>query len=113
MKVLVWNTFHLRCCGIWCIDENPKPIEKALKFFINFVFVFGNLLGMVFPYTMYIYRNPNNISGVVNALALGLGSLSILGSYLGFIANESTMKLLHRELQSVVNGGKLIIEYLD
>lgn len=110
MKVLEYNNIFLRFCGILSKDENPKPIEKAWKYFINLIGVIGHLYCCVYAGAMYIYHNLNNFSGVVNAVMFVFGGLCMFGSYLGFISNESKIRILQHKLQTLVNDGKLNIE---
>lgn len=106
MKVLENNKYLLRICGIICKDERPKPTEKALKFFINFLFVVGNVYCVGFYNGTYIYHNLNNVTVAINASIPFFAVISMVGAYLGFMANESKIKFLHTELQSLVNDGK-------
>lgn len=106
MEVLKVNKMLLRFCGILWEDEGPKPFEKALKLFVNFLFSFGYLYCLVFSSAMYMYHNQNDVSGAMNALILFFGGLSMFGSYFGFVVNEYSIKSLHYELQNLVNGGE-------
>lgn len=106
MIVLKFNKKVLIFCGILSKSENLTLIEKALKVFINFLFVFGNVYCCGVSSAMYIYHNPDNISGVVNAVIFFFCGVSMFGSYLGFISNETNIKILHRKLQNLVNDGK-------
>lgn len=105
MKVLKLNKMFLKFCGISPSDEKQKPTEKALKVFTNYLLIF-NSLSCGFFCAAYIYYHSNDISGVANALILLSGCMSVFGSYLGFLKNEPNMKLLHWELQSLVDSGK-------
>lgn len=106
MKVLKLNQFFLESSGILSYDESPTPIQKTLKLFINCIVVFGLLYCFVLCSTIYIYRNPNDVWGAAVGLVLIFGGLSMLGSYAGFISNESDIKIVYRELQNIVNNGK-------
>lgn len=106
MKVLELNTFYMRICGIQCNEGRLRPMEKALKIFTNFLFMFGHLCCLAFCGSMYIYRNSHDVLGAANASILCFAGLSMFGSYLGFLVNEATINNLHHELQTIVNDGK-------
>lgn len=107
MKVLELNEKYLKLCGLISYDEGGKSGAKALKYFTNFMCLFGSFYSFVVCCFIYIYHNPSNISGVTNALLCFVCGLTSIGAYTGLLANEQNIKLLHRKLQSNADEGKL------
>lgn len=105
MKVLKINKTFLEFCGISTTNERPKPIENALKALKQWLLTVGHI-NLGYFAAKYIHNNASDISGVSVALIMLAGSISVFGSYLGFINNEPNLKLLHYELQNLVDSGK-------
>lgn len=104
MKVLKINEEYLMLCGILSKAEDTKQSDKMLKFLRNLIFSFGLLHSLVLCSVLYIYHNPVDVSGVTNALVHFVCGSTSLVAYIGLIANERNIKLLHEELQDIVDG---------
>lgn len=107
MIVLKFNEKYLMTFGVLSKDDNPNIVGKVLKIFINFAMIFGNLYSLSISSAMYVYHNPNDVSGNVNAFITSFAGISGMGAYIGYCWNEKNIKILHQHLKTIVEKGKL------
>lgn len=107
MRILEVNKQYLELVGILTKNgERRKTIDKILKYLINFILVIGTLFSLSVCSAAYIYQNPTDLSGVINAFLNFFAGLSTFGAYMGFVVNEKMINLFYYELHDIVENGK-------
>lgn len=106
MKVLGTNKRYLKIAALLPSGEIPKFTDKLWKFCTKFVIIILHCTGMM-ANMFFIYHNPNNIDGAVNAFTNTFAGLSSLGSYFGFMLNEKNISCLNEELSNIIDTGEM------
>lgn len=104
MKVLKFSEKYLIYCGMYTY-RNPTIIDKIFKFVMNFIFL-GGITALWQCSSVYMYRNPNDVSNILNATLQLCAGILTTGTYFAIIFNEKKLKSMNRELQNIVDNGK-------
>lgn len=107
LKVLKYSGKLLKFIGI----QSHRPIHSStsriefLKSFKTFVTLSGVLYSLSWTALVYVYQNPSDIAGSINAFIQTTGGWAMGFSFISAAFNSIQINQLQSELQALVDDG--------
>lgn len=106
LKVLEYNQNYMARIGIHSHRLN-EPTNEFFKQFVTFYYIFVFTTIFIGSSAVFVYNGWPQMDIISEPCLIVIAGLQVLGMYLSIGLNMKKLKILHIELQGIIDAGKL------